>query len=50
MRVEFREVREKGDLLNLADLLDCCIRESVIAIGERWPSDKRDVAPKLRAA
>jgi hypothetical protein len=41
-----RELREKRERINIADTLDCCIREIVIAIGERWPDEAK---PKLTA-
>jgi hypothetical protein len=36
-----REVREKGEQLKLIDVLDSCIRESTLAIGERWPAEPK---------
>ena len=36
-----REVREKGEQLKLIDVLDSCIRESTLAIGERWPEEPK---------
>jgi hypothetical protein len=36
-----REVREKGEQLKLIDVLDSCIRESTLAIGERWPDEPK---------
>lgn len=42
-----RAVREGGDRLVLGDLIDRCIRASVLAVGERWSAepdlDKRTV-------
>jgi hypothetical protein len=43
------EVREKGDRLVLADVLDRAIRDTTIATGERWPEEKPAAVRKLRA-
>jgi hypothetical protein len=34
------EVREKGDRMVLADVLDRAIRDSTIAIGKPWPEEE----------
>jgi hypothetical protein len=47
------ELKEKGDRLILADALDRAIRESTIAIGERWPAELKSrlaAVPRKRAA
>jgi hypothetical protein len=36
-----REIRRRGDQITLAELLDACLREGILAIGEKFPNVRK---------